>query len=89
MRVAFSTIQRKILGTTFIHVFMFMFMSYKFLIITNTVMASESRQLHIFFFPIMARGHLIPTVDSAKLFAARGVKATFVTTPRPFILQNP
>ncbi|KAM3695062.1 hypothetical protein ACJW31_07G102400 [Castanea mollissima] len=30
----------------------------------------------------MAHGHLIPTMDMAKLFAARGVKATLVTTPR-------
>ncbi|KAK4563121.1 hypothetical protein RGQ29_005577 [Quercus rubra] len=46
-------------------------------------MASESRhQLHVFFFPFMAHGHLIPTMDMAKLFAARGVKATLVTTPR-------
>ncbi|XP_023914346.2 scopoletin glucosyltransferase-like [Quercus suber] len=46
-------------------------------------MASESRrQLHVFFFPFLAHGHLIPTMDMAKLFAARGVKATFVTTPR-------
>ncbi|KAM3695065.1 hypothetical protein ACJW31_07G102700 [Castanea mollissima] len=46
-------------------------------------MASESRrQLHVFFFPFKAHGHLIPTVDMAKLFAARGVKATLVTTPR-------
>ena len=46
-------------------------------------MASESRrQLHVFFFPFMAHGHLILTMDMAKLFAARGVKATLVTTPR-------
>ncbi|XP_050262968.1 scopoletin glucosyltransferase-like [Quercus robur] len=30
----------------------------------------------------MAHGHLIPTMDMAKLFASRSVKATFVTTPR-------
>ncbi|XP_065633972.1 scopoletin glucosyltransferase-like [Quercus suber] len=45
-------------------------------------MGSKSRQLHIFFFPLMAHGHLIPTMDMAKLFAERGVKATIVTTPR-------
>ncbi|KAK7859201.1 scopoletin glucosyltransferase [Quercus suber] len=45
-------------------------------------MGSKSRQLHIFFFPLMAHGHLIPMMDTAKLFAARGVKATIVTTPR-------
>ena len=30
----------------------------------------------------MGHGHLIPTMEMAKLFAARGVKATIVTTPR-------
>ncbi|KAK9286791.1 hypothetical protein L1049_015196 [Liquidambar formosana] len=44
-------------------------------------MGSETRQLHVFFFPLMAHGHMIPTTDMAKLFAARGVKATIVTTP--------
>ncbi|XP_065616015.1 scopoletin glucosyltransferase-like [Quercus suber] len=46
-------------------------------------MGSESHQpIHVFFFPLMGHGHLIPTIDMAKLFAARGVKATIVTTPR-------
>ncbi|KAK9287369.1 hypothetical protein L1049_015786 [Liquidambar formosana] len=44
-------------------------------------MGSETRQLHVFFFPLMAQGHMIPTTDIAKLFAFRGVKATIVTTP--------
>ena len=50
-------------------------------------MDSENRPLHIFFFPFMAHGHIIPTVDMAKLFASRGVKATIITTPlnAPFI----
>ncbi|KAI3876040.1 hypothetical protein MKX03_026276 [Papaver bracteatum] len=30
----------------------------------------------------MAYGHMIPTIEVARLFAARGVKATIVTTPR-------
>ncbi|XP_023553807.1 scopoletin glucosyltransferase-like [Cucurbita pepo subsp. pepo] len=38
-------------------------------------------QLHMFLFPFMARGHMIPMVDMAKLLAARGVKVTVVTTP--------
>ncbi|XP_075112909.1 scopoletin glucosyltransferase-like [Nicotiana tabacum] len=38
-------------------------------------------QLHFFFFPFMAHGHMIPTLDMAKLVASRGVKATIVTTP--------
>ena len=45
-------------------------------------MGSKNRQLHIFFFPFMGHGHLIPTMDMAKLFTARGLKATIVTTPR-------
>ncbi|XP_031120801.1 scopoletin glucosyltransferase-like [Ipomoea triloba] len=39
-------------------------------------------QLHVFFFPMMAQGHMIPTLDMAKLFASRGVRATIITTPR-------
>ncbi|KAJ7946517.1 Glycosyltransferase [Quillaja saponaria] len=41
----------------------------------------ESNPLQIFFFPYMAHGHTIPMIDMAKLFAARGVMATIVTTP--------
>lgn len=44
-------------------------------------MDSEAHHLHLFFFPVMAHGHVLPMVDMAKLFAARGVKATFITTP--------
>nr|GMC85456.1 scopoletin glucosyltransferase-like [Ipomoea batatas] len=38
-------------------------------------------ELHVFFFPFMAQGHMIPIIDMAKLFASRGVKATIITTP--------
>nr|QDM38901.1 UDP-glycosyltransferase UGT73B28 [Glycyrrhiza uralensis] len=45
-------------------------------------MGSNSNQaLHMFFFPMLAHGHMIPMVDMAKLFAAKGVKATIITTP--------
>ncbi|KAI3938351.1 hypothetical protein MKW98_015250 [Papaver atlanticum] len=45
-------------------------------------MDSEAdQQLHIFFFPFVAYGHMIPTIDIAKLFAARGVKTTIILTP--------
>ena len=44
-------------------------------------MGSEIRQLHIFFFPFMAHGHMIPTVDMAKVFGTRGVKTSIITTP--------
>ncbi|KAI3986934.1 hypothetical protein MKX01_039869 [Papaver californicum] len=46
-------------------------------------MNSETHnQLHVFFLPLMAYGHMIPTIDVARLFAARGVKATIIATPR-------
>ncbi|KAL9244919.1 hypothetical protein vseg_018633 [Gypsophila vaccaria] len=38
-------------------------------------------ELHVAFFPFMAQGHMIPTLDMAKLFAARNVKTTIITTP--------
>ncbi|XP_030446445.2 scopoletin glucosyltransferase-like [Syzygium oleosum] len=44
-------------------------------------MGSESHQLHIFFFPFMAPGHMIPMIDMAKLFAIRGCKSTLIATP--------
>ncbi|KAI9182127.1 hypothetical protein LWI28_022354 [Acer negundo] len=44
-------------------------------------MSSEICQLHVFFFPFMAHGHMIPTVDMAKLFGTRGVKTSIITTP--------
>ncbi|XP_071722208.1 scopoletin glucosyltransferase-like [Rutidosis leptorrhynchoides] len=44
-------------------------------------MDSESHQLHIFFFPFMAPGHMIPMIDMAKMFAMRGCKSTLIATP--------
>ncbi|XP_031248387.1 scopoletin glucosyltransferase-like [Pistacia vera] len=38
-------------------------------------------QLRMFLFPFLAHGHMIPTVDMAKLFGSRGVKTTIITTP--------
>ncbi|OVA19027.1 UDP-glucuronosyl/UDP-glucosyltransferase [Macleaya cordata] len=50
---------------------------------------THHHQLHGFFFPLMAYGHMIPAVDLARMFAARGVKATIVTTPlNASILSN-
>ncbi|KAI3923167.1 hypothetical protein MKX01_028084 [Papaver californicum] len=42
---------------------------------------SRQHQLHVFIFPITAQGHLIPMINIAKLFAARGVKTTIISTP--------
>ncbi|KAL5790588.1 hypothetical protein ACOSQ2_005476 [Xanthoceras sorbifolium] len=44
-------------------------------------MDSQPSHLHILFLPFLAQGHMIPTVDMARLFARHGVKATVVTTP--------
>ncbi|KAI3910833.1 hypothetical protein MKW92_019189, partial [Papaver armeniacum] len=41
----------------------------------------DNYQLHIFLFPAMAHGHMIPMVDIARLFVARGLKSTIITTP--------
>uniref|UniRef100_A0A5B6ZJ11 Glycosyltransferase n=1 Tax=Davidia involucrata TaxID=16924 RepID=A0A5B6ZJ11_DAVIN len=38
-------------------------------------------QLHVYFFPLMGHGHMIPILDTAKLFASRGVRTTIITTP--------
>ncbi|KAJ4716280.1 Glycosyltransferase [Melia azedarach] len=44
-------------------------------------MGSDIRQLKVFFFPFMAHGHMIPSLDMAKLFGSRGVKTSVITTP--------
>ncbi|KAK7368242.1 hypothetical protein VNO80_10266 [Phaseolus coccineus] len=53
-------------------------------------MSNEVHSLHVFFIPFLAYGHFIPTVDMAKLFAEKGVKATIITTPlnAPFITKT-
>ncbi|XP_061367872.1 scopoletin glucosyltransferase-like [Gastrolobium bilobum] len=53
-------------------------------------MGSVDHHLHMFFFPFPSQGHIIPTIDMARLFAARGVKATIITTPlnAPLILRT-
>ncbi|KAI3986935.1 hypothetical protein MKX01_039870 [Papaver californicum] len=42
---------------------------------------SDHHQIHIFFFPFIAYGHMIPTIDIAELFAARGIKTSVILTP--------
>lgn len=44
-------------------------------------MGSESHNIHVLFFPLMAQGHMLPTIDIVRLFAQRGVKTTIITTP--------
>ncbi|KAM1059415.1 hypothetical protein TB2_023713 [Malus domestica] len=44
-------------------------------------MGSRNREFHVFLFPYMAHGHIVPILDMAKLFAAQGVRTTIVTTP--------
>ncbi|KAL9244931.1 hypothetical protein vseg_018645 [Gypsophila vaccaria] len=44
-------------------------------------MGAEPHRLHVVLFPFMAHGHMIPSLDIARLFAARNVKATIITTP--------
>ncbi|XP_027347704.1 UDP-glucose flavonoid 3-O-glucosyltransferase 7-like [Abrus precatorius] len=53
-------------------------------------MGNENRELHVFFFPYPANGHIIPCVDLARIFASRGIRATIVTTPLnvPFISRT-
>ncbi|KAM7474109.1 hypothetical protein LguiB_021352 [Lonicera macranthoides] len=44
----------------------------------------KQKQLHAFFFPMMAHGHMIPILDMAKLFSSTttaAVKSTIITTP--------
>ncbi|KAF3622926.1 Scopoletin glucosyltransferase [Capsicum annuum] len=44
-------------------------------------------QLHFFFFPLMAHGHMIPTLDMAKLVASRGCeRLDFI--PSPDLVNN-
>ncbi|KAJ6797164.1 scopoletin glucosyltransferase-like [Iris pallida] len=54
-------------------------------------MSSErhSGSLSMLFFPFMGQGHILPTLDMAKLFAVRGVKATILTTPANAPLVQP
>ncbi|XP_010928558.1 probable UDP-glucosyl transferase 73B6 [Elaeis guineensis] len=53
-------------------------------------MSSEARhQLHVFFFPYPAPGHMLPLAHIAALFAGRGIRATFVTTPANAPLLHP
>ncbi|KAG1364050.1 scopoletin glucosyltransferase-like [Cocos nucifera] len=55
-----------------------------------SAMSSEARhQLHVFFFPYPAPGHMLPLAHIAALFASRGIRATFVTTAANAPLLRP
>ncbi|XP_058068784.1 scopoletin glucosyltransferase-like [Magnolia sinica] len=45
-------------------------------------MAAERRPLHVFCFPFLAEGHMIPMIDMAKLFAEHDARVSIITTPR-------
>ncbi|KAK1601316.1 hypothetical protein QYE76_000121 [Lolium multiflorum] len=42
---------------------------------------AQQQPLHMLFLPYFALGHLIPVIDMAGLFAARGARCTILTTP--------
>ncbi|XP_028783082.1 UDP-glucose flavonoid 3-O-glucosyltransferase 7-like [Neltuma alba] len=44
-------------------------------------MAEISRPLNVYFLPFLAQGHMIPFCQFARLFAARGLHVTIITTP--------
>ncbi|CAI9104601.1 OLC1v1003307C1 [Oldenlandia corymbosa var. corymbosa] len=48
----------------------------------------SEHQPYIFFFPLMAQGHMLPTINMAKLFSSRGIKATLITTHRHAAMFN-
>ncbi|KAI0525206.1 hypothetical protein KFK09_004598 [Dendrobium nobile] len=50
---------------------------------------STVQSLNVLFFPFLAPGHILPMVDLAKLFAARGAVVTFLTTPANSVLIQP
>ncbi|PKA65321.1 UDP-glycosyltransferase 73B5 [Apostasia shenzhenica] len=54
-----------------------------------SAMSAEVYNLHMLFFPFMAQGHMLPLVDMAKLFAARGASVTVLTTPANAAIIRP
>ncbi|XP_072992700.1 uncharacterized protein [Typha latifolia] len=56
---------------------------------TQASLKHTSMDLHVFFLPFLAPGHMIPIVDLARLLADRGVKSTVVTTAGNLALIQP
>ncbi|RWW53302.1 hypothetical protein BHE74_00040220 [Ensete ventricosum] len=52
-------------------------------------MGSHAEPLHLVFFPFLARTHMIPMLETARLAAERGVRVTLVTTPANVHLVQP
>nr|UHB15539.1 UDP-glycosyltransferase [Paris polyphylla] len=52
-------------------------------------MESQPELLHLVFFPFLARSHMIPMLETARLAVERGVKTTLVTTPANAHLIHP
>ncbi|XP_060171355.1 nuatigenin 3-beta-glucosyltransferase-like [Lycium barbarum] len=44
-------------------------------------MAQENRELHVVFVPYLTPSHMIPLVDTGRLFASHGVKVSIIATP--------
>ncbi|KAJ0971695.1 hypothetical protein J5N97_019654 [Dioscorea zingiberensis] len=49
----------------------------------------DAKDLHVFFLPFLAPGHMIPMIDMARLFSSHGVKSTIVTTTANSSLISP
>lgn len=48
----------------------------------SLTMAKTKKQLHLVLFPWLAFGHIIPYLQLAKLFAGKGHRVSFISTPR-------
>ncbi|KAJ4971676.1 hypothetical protein NE237_004775 [Protea cynaroides] len=53
---------------------------------SSNAMDTEAPELDMLFLPFLTPGHILPMVNLARLLAARGVKATIVTTPSNALL---
>ncbi|XP_038701671.1 UDP-glycosyltransferase 91A1-like [Tripterygium wilfordii] len=51
-------------------------------IIPSMAESNQDHKLHIAMFPWLAFGHIIPYLELAKLFAGKGHKISFISTPR-------